>query len=274
MSRVPREVDQLMWLVAEDGDPKAIDEFGLRYPDLRSEMSRRLQMVRQLRGAKQTHSLIAQIPRFEAPAARSAGMPGRLAWGIAAVALAALGFASFQVSRSFLSSPKPRHIEPSSSIESPLGPVSQSQIPPRTQAPVEPTPSTVFQQPPTTKDVPVSATRVTIKESRVRLLAAIERIARLCSLQIEIAPGMPNPEIVMDYNRMTGLEMLQDMGPRFGFTALEEGSGKLLIVPVLEGESSPPEGEKKMNGPTKVIQPGDEERSGAISIRKAQAPPE
>jgi hypothetical protein len=92
--------------------------------------------------------------------------------------------------------------------------------------------------------------RRSIRSDRIRLIEAIRRIGRECGLEIEVAPGMSDPEIVMRYDGMTGMEMLLDLGPRFGFTAFDEGEGRVLIIPTTD--------------PT-VMQPPDRAKSGPPS---------
>jgi hypothetical protein len=53
-------------------------------------------------------------------------------------------------------------------------------------------------------------------------------------LELEIAPGMPNPELVADFRDASGMEMLMELGPRFGFTAFNQGDNRVLIIPALD----------------------------------------
>ena len=50
--RIPREIDELMWEVAEHNDQKMIDDFGSPYPDYRVELSKRIKIVTDLKGSR------------------------------------------------------------------------------------------------------------------------------------------------------------------------------------------------------------------------------
>jgi hypothetical protein len=58
---------------------------------------------------------------------------------------------------------------------------------------------------------------------------------------MDIPDDMPNEEIVVDYRGMTGLEILADMGPQFGFTAFDQGGGTVIIVPTRDENAQNPD---------------------------------
>ena len=61
--KLPREIDELMWDVAERDDNETLDQFVERYPEFRSELAKRLQMVRGLRGSRPTRPMPAFVPK-------------------------------------------------------------------------------------------------------------------------------------------------------------------------------------------------------------------
>ena len=50
--RIAPDVDKLMWTLAESGQPLAVEDFQGRFPELKVELSRRVQLMQDLRNAK------------------------------------------------------------------------------------------------------------------------------------------------------------------------------------------------------------------------------
>ena len=96
MNRVPNEVDELMWGVAESADPEAIAQFGARYPDCRIELARRIAMVESLKSAGKRAAAGMTPPSFEPRTPQVVPLrPGM--WLAAAVALVGLAYGSYVV---------------------------------------------------------------------------------------------------------------------------------------------------------------------------------
>ena len=100
MKKVAPEIDSQMWTVAEDGNERAIDEFGDRHPELRSELLHRMDMVKWAsRGEKKrlVWNRKKSIPRFVLKESSREPIPARgpMMWamGLALAALAAAAFA-------------------------------------------------------------------------------------------------------------------------------------------------------------------------------------
>ena len=51
---IPREIDELMWTIAEGTDHSAIEAFGDRYPNLREELLRRIRTVNALKSGNKS----------------------------------------------------------------------------------------------------------------------------------------------------------------------------------------------------------------------------
>ncbi|MBI3722315.1 MAG: hypothetical protein HY248_07145 [Fimbriimonas ginsengisoli] len=81
---------------------------------------------------------------------------------------------------------------------------------------------------------------MTIHVVSASMQSVLEAISSHALLDLFIAPGTPNPDIRVDYIDMSPMAILQDMGKRFGFTALEEGSDTVLIVPAIDGGGPTP----------------------------------
>ncbi len=232
MSRIAPDVDRLMWLVAERSESAAVDDFEARFPELKYELAKRIAMLRGLRGARGTHPA-GPAPAFRSPAL-ARGPTFRFGWTTVALATGALAVASI----AFL--PRiPDANERGEARRDPAGATAQGQaierfqespqirnpreagepaVPPES---VEPTPDYALQ-----RDLSIQGQS---------LVATIESLALRTGLTVEIAPGMPNFKVRIRYAGMTGLQMLQEMGPRFGFTAFDQGEGRVLIIPALDG---------------------------------------
>ena len=243
--KIAPDVERLMWMVAESADPKAVEDFESRFPQLRYELAKRIEMVRHLKASGRSVRRESSIPQFRRPVAGPSPFGARMRWSIAALALSALAFGSFFATRALIpSKPAPPPVVQNPSIEPTNDPVQES---PDLDTPKEPTSietpttteSTGLKQP---DDQPLPDAKwekpQTIKFQRIGLASALQAIGLQCGLKLDIPADMPNDEIVVNYQGMTGLEILADMGPRFGFTAFDQGGGHVIIVPTRD-ENAP-----------------------------------
>lgn len=228
MKRMHPDVDKMLWLVAESDDPHAVADFNGRFPEHSLELGKRIAMVRDLKGAGRRASHDALPPRFRAPV-QAAPPPARYVWVLGFAALACLGVASFFfASRAFSSQgakPESQVVQDQTAPPETVSYRGPSYEPPKYD-PNSPTPA----QPEIAdylKPQSVSSAGITLSE-------ALELIARTCSLKLEVAPGVNETRVSINYANMTGFEMLEDLGPRCGFTSFDEGSGKVLIIPAIE----------------------------------------
>lgn len=232
MSRIDPSVDELMWLIAEQREVAAVDAFNLRYPEHRSEMMKRLEMVRELRGARPAGGL----PSFQQRQVRQLGPPR---WAVALGAcgvLATVALGSYFVTRSLAShqTEKPSLVAPIDT--SPPQPTSivreTNELPSKAPIVGHPGPGdeqAIRQSPP-----PAYGRPVTLRLERVRLSEALRLIAQGSGVRIEVAPGTPDPEIACDYRDVPALLLLRDMGRTLGFTPLDQGDGSVLIIPAVD----------------------------------------
>ena len=239
--KIPREMDELMWSVAEADDADATAEFGERYPDLRIEMTKRLKMVRDLKGSRPRSRAERFVP---VQTIRHFG-PSKLAVaGITALVLFSVGFASFAVLQ-ITQRPEPgpseseQTPEPSSSFGastsdgSKLGPLELNPDLRRGTESATPEPvNDLFQN------------LVTISEPRMLLTDAIRAIADQAGITITIAPGFQDLYIRIEYINAPAKQVLADMGRAFGFTAMQQNGRSALIVPAVDPSAtvSPPIG--------------------------------
>lgn len=237
MRRLPPEVDQLLWTLAETGSAQAVEEFEARYPQYRYELGRRMTMVRGLKGEKVRAEKAQAIPTFRPRPLPSRANPRALAW-TGALVLAALAAASYTLTTTLSAPPEPRP-------DPRPAPVAQTEVKPA-PAPPEPAPhrSSVVENAPkpppetdeTPDDVKPDATPAylrpqTVKMKRAPLVDALKVIAMQGGLKIVMGPGMPNPDIAVDYEGKNTIEILQDLGRQYAFTPFDQGDGSVLIIP-------------------------------------------
>jgi hypothetical protein len=236
VSHTPEELERLMWSVAESEDPNAINEFGDRFPHLRTELVKRMSMVRQLRGAAKPGTPVRQIPKFENRPVRPAPVQPSV-WIGSGLVLAAVAAAAFVVTRSLTRPPVIPEAPFSVKIDAP--PLPDPGIKYREAPPVAPAPA-----PPATKPEAVATEEhdpaqvpQTVKFDRIRLASAIKAVAASGGLELELAPNLADPYVRIEYRGYSALDILQDMGKRFGFTAFDDGPHRVLIIPARDSQT-------------------------------------
>jgi hypothetical protein len=239
MKRIAPELDGLMWTLAEGGNDRAIDEFGARHPELRSELIHRINMVKGLRSAKSpTVEAPKPIPRFVPREPRVSPIqskgPTLLVGGLV---LAAIAAATFTVI-TFMTPEKRLHKEdlqiPPIRAQQPANVPSQlpkADVPPVSEPDtiVKGNQSEAFQKP------------TSLRVDSAPLLTVLDMMSDICGTKIVAAPGMQNPNISVDYEGMTAMDMLRDLGKRYLFTPLDQHDGSILVVPAVDssGTSQP-----------------------------------
>lgn len=227
MKKIPPDIDQLMWTIAEAGDARAAEDFEQRFPDLKYELAKRLLLLRQLRGARKAGAGRSDIPHFE-PRLHPAKGWARPAWSVAAVvAFAILAYASYSLTGRIMANPpqRPGSSPAGAAVRTPIDhvpanqPLADGRPPQPKEADLAPSP---YQK------------KITIQIERAKLMDAIQQVAAQAQLQIEIGPGMENPDVTLAYNDMSGIAILEDMGKQLGFTPFYEGDGKVLVVPAVD----------------------------------------
>ena len=248
MSRIPPEVERLMWSLAESANEQAILEFRSRYPEHYHELIRRVNMVHQLRANRPADQRSRQIPTFRPrEAARRASRPGAVA-GVAIICAAALGAVGYSVT-SFLDRtpvqlppPKPVNLAPIVPAQTQVGPPTQIasdaqvQAPPVSQEPPNqsPAPDASTQQEPAPATRPKWTIPQDLVVKRAPLHTVLTMVAQQGGLTLDIAPGTPNPDIATDYHGMNAVDILKDMGKNYSFTPfLAETDHSVLIIPAV-----------------------------------------
>ena len=237
MSKVPREIDELMWEVAELDDLDTIDQFGARYPEFRNELIKRLQMVRSLRGSRPKSATPEFVPRQNV---RNFG-PSKLAVAmVAIIVLASVSFATYATMKYVRAQEKPvstssTTVASSSKVPvpsiptkrpSPTGVVrTQPELPPGSEQPL--------------REFDTFQFLVTIESEDMSLVDVINEIARVSGAEIVIAPGFEDVSISLSFVEQPAIGVLQELGVRFGFTALRQGATEMLIIPARDESESP-----------------------------------
>jgi hypothetical protein len=241
MKRIPPDVERLMWLVAEQGDLKAIAEFEARFPDLKVDLSKRLSMIRGLKGAKRDAVATPAIPRFrpvQRPTAPS-GAP-KLAWVTAAVALAAIAVASFTFTNSLLNDKREVQVTPKVEIPKVVAPPrtqvdsTQDRQWPNSVQNDQGTPRAPRVDDSVSPEQPEHLKPIKIDIKGAPLKVVLLAIQEKSGIKLDVGPGMPDPTVDIEYDGKNALEILQDLGAKYGFTPFDQGNGSIVVVPATD----------------------------------------
>lgn len=258
MSKIPKDVDDLMWLAAESGNPQAVRDFGNRFPHLRGELLKRVQMVSEFKKAG-SRGPASPVFRSEAPRGR---MPSRNAMTLAFSAIAAAAgilvvFGAMILFRPKLSPPPSmgqtvvtgastsggvvyRGAAPQAGQSAPVDPPRAAggqiypQSPPGSGSPPNGYPNAGSGSVPALGTAPSASgsTPISIALKGADLRTAMQLLSLQAKLKIQLAPGMMNPEVDFQYQDTSPDAILQDMGRKYGFTSLYQGDDFYILVPV------------------------------------------
>jgi hypothetical protein len=229
--KLPADVDRLLWEVAESQDPKAFDDFQVRFPHLVLELGQRIKLVRELRGARSDSVTSVRAPHFEYRKPSPAPI-SRFTWVGAALALTALGFGAFLVTKQL--NPAPRTSQAITQLPPPVQSVAPVAPNSALANPQSAPPSTLVDNGPgsnSTYKGPRWQQNQDVKFAREHLQTVLAAVAYQGGLNIVFAPDTPNPTIAMEYHGMNSVEIIQDLGRKFGFSAMKNGPTDVLIVP-------------------------------------------
>jgi hypothetical protein len=243
MKRIPEEIDSLMWSIAESGDEAAHDQFAIRYPQHAAEMRKRMAMVNGLKRAKPKSDPVRAVPKFsprrDLPEPKPAWTPA--AWAIG-LSLAALGVASF-TAYSILG-PKPDSRPRNVTVNTDRGPQVQpwgDNPRPKIVPPISPndgmrTEPTDRDVPPVRNSEPAYLRPTSVHIAKAKLADALALIGAQSGLDVVVAPGFPDVEVTVDYDGLSAIQILQELGRDYGFTAFDQGNGSVIAVPAIDPE--------------------------------------
>ena len=265
MTPIPQQIDDAMWRLAEGGTMAERAAFVIEHPNYCDEMERRISLLTRFKHSREPH-----VPKgrfVPSPTLAPANpVPNWLFAFVCLVVIASLGFAgvalvnfskSRQIQAALARSPDARiptpepHVTTDSSRPEPTGiQPTNNAVPPNPPSNPAPSPETggfsgVIQ--PTSpiqapKPVPTSRweTVVTVRSDHTDLASAILAIAAQAHVSVELAPGLGNPEIQIDYRRQGAKAVLDDMGRTFGFSVLVQSETKALAVPATDPTATQP----------------------------------
>jgi hypothetical protein len=232
MKKIPRDIDDLMWMLSEKNDVRAQEEFSQRYPDYRGELQKRISLVKQFKSANISKQEDEIIPRFE-PRPEQMHLdyrPQSARWIPVAVSvlLVIVAYASYRITTGIVNRSEPVRY---AIQEDDLNKTNPSD---RTHLSLPEPDKTTKTGITGSSNAKPNGKAISIKIDRAPLISVIDLIAKESGLQIELAPNMENPDIRLEYSNVSGMSILQDLGKQFGFTALSEGQNKVLLVPAVD----------------------------------------
>lgn len=239
--KVPREIDELMWVVAEQDDATTSEQFLERYPEFSDELDQRVKLVSTLRGSRPRRSPSQFVPR---ESVRRLG-PSRLAVaGVVMLVLVSVTFATYATVQFVNSKRAPQavveKVQPEIIFNPPSfpAPTSTGGDYPDGSVPLEPNASdtAAIQQPSEPFDPYIG--RVTIESEDMSLADAIKQIAMQAGLEANIAPGFEDKRIRIRFVNQPAIDVLTTIGQHFGFTPVKEGTIDVLIIPVKQTDAS------------------------------------
>ncbi|HWA84033.1 MAG TPA: hypothetical protein VG820_11385, partial [Fimbriimonadaceae bacterium] len=150
------------------------------------------------------------------------------------------------------------------------GPGKATEIPP-TEAPRQ------IQPQPAVDDKNPLLHPIFFKNVRAPLTAALVQICKQAGLAYQMAPGMPDIEIEMNYDGEAAGDILADLGRRYNFTPYPQEAGSLLFLPVRPDGETTSDKTPSDNSPTPpdgTVHPGGDDtppKDGGVRLQKRPA---
>lgn len=253
MKGLPRELDELMWILADRNDAQAIESFGNRYPEQRAELAYRLNLARKLR--TQRPAADANMPLFSPRVPVRARRPRWIAVA-AAFASAVIVYAGYAVGNAWIvrSEPKVASVtEGKRVLDSNLS-LGVEQSAQTRQTPLQTAPDSRLGKdvadapaPRQPKSEPYVSTepKISIRSEPIPLHQALKQIASLGGYTLELAPKLENEPVELNIVDQSALQAIEDLGSKFGFTAFDQGGRRLLIIPARAPSEAGPAGSRE-----------------------------
>jgi len=238
--KIPSQIDELLWRVAEARDAELTADFLRRYPAMDAQLATREAIVDSMRAARPVPPIATRFVPNSAPA------PVRRLWlaPLAAGLLVGIAIASYQIVK--FNQLAPAEPEPKTVV------VPQSPVPvPKDGRNAGPMPSHDSPYAPGTGPRPdegPSDDGLVVLGTDTSLFAALGAI-RSKGVQLEIMPGVEDMPLTLPANREDGtvalepMQMLNVVKAAAGFELVDNGPEGILILPsekttVIGGESS------------------------------------
>lgn len=236
----PHEFNDILWQLAESQDQKQIEAFLKQHPELKPELKARISMISGIKGAK--HTVKAKNERFMPSARPLSSDPPRWAAALAAtVLMAGAVFATVGTLKYVESKNAPPRTLGPGEIRKDL--TSKNGNAPEPLKNEDPIPDTYI---PESTDVPplvatrANENRVTIVARQISLATALNDIGIQAGIQLNSAPGMPDPTITLDFRDVPAIDVLKALGAKLGFTPMEETDSSILLIPARDPNATSP----------------------------------
>lgn len=256
-----QSIDELMWLIVDEGDLAAIDSFCKRHPEHHDEVLRRLNLVRGFRELRPGAPVSIPTPRFSTDRGTYRGpLHNRWIPGLVGAALMSLCFGSYFVAQDLMHRGPMTPIKPvstnSPTTQSPNPDFSPKIVTPP-QKPYDPNQNLVPPPQPRTiisaKDRPIS-----LQGDSIDLISALNEITRQSGLQIEIAPGFSSTQVTANFQAIPAIVALKELGDQVGFTVFEQTENSVLVIPAVDPNQPEPVENSGDNAPIHDPLPIDE----------------
>lgn len=227
---VPREIDELMWEIAESHDETIEKQFVARYPMYVAELDMRRKLIGDLKGSRPTREPAIFVPSAEV---RNFGASRLTVAFMAAILVASFGFASYATVR-FLTSRNPEApiVPPTKTYEAPPAQFSQTPIEAEPQfLPKSNSEEVVGGEPLSAQQTDPYLRKVTLRSEKTTLVDVINEIGAQAGLTITVAPGFVDRTIFIIYEDQPAIGVLNDLGRKYGFTPFEQGNQEILVIP-------------------------------------------
>jgi len=252
LSKIPPELEALMWTLAESGNQQAVDEFEARFPQLKIELAKRTGMVRSLRSTRPGNVTSPAIPRF-VPGPAASAEPSRgmytAAFVFATIALSVFAYTAV-VARRAKPVEQPLPQIPLQNVQAPP-PAPYAQYAPPVNSPPSyppvvnhdetPPPASLQNEPPILPGPTEHSWNKpqSLAMRNVPLQTVLQAVAEEGRLSLDVAPGMPNPTITVDYHDISAEEILKDLGRTYAFTPILSDDGSAIMIPAVSRTRNP-----------------------------------
>ncbi len=228
---VPREIDQLMWEIADAKDATIESQFIARYPIYAGELDKRKKMVGDLKGSRPSMEPALFVPSREV---RNFG-PSKLAVVAAsATVIASLAFATYATSR-FLESRRVDDpiVSPTKIAQDLPKQFQQPEVedPAQTSRSISDATGSLPADPVVPQQTSAYLAKISVRSEKASLIDVINEIASQSGISLTIAPGFEDRMIFILYQDQPAIGVLNDLGRRYGFTAFQQGKSEVLIIP-------------------------------------------
>lgn len=263
--KFPKELEELMWEIAESEDEDLVAGFRARYPDdlHQAALAERIKAVRELKKAK--IEVVEEAPTVpEEPFVPTPGVTEPKLWPqyamvsmLTVLILGALIFATYSVIRYndavtdrrsgdtiVIQNNPPVAPQDGTGVQSPVQNVPE----PDNSPPYNPAQPVIPEEP----TFNAQTVRVSIDEPRATLTQIFQIISQRSGLQIQVASGFQDHVVTARYDQIPALDILKDLGANFEFSVMIQDPTNILILPGrarYDGGALPGLGEPNMQQP-------------------------